>query len=71
VNSPKKKIKDFIIRFRPLPDYYSNDFKKDFAFMMESRDWCKEKIRNYRLGQIKALVRHAQKNVPYYRGLLH
>jgi phenylacetate-CoA ligase len=69
MNSLRKKIIDYSYRFRPLPDYYGEDFKKAFAFLMESRNWCKEKIRDYKLKKLRALLSHAQNNVPYYRNL--
>ncbi|MBD3218738.1 MAG: hypothetical protein GF310_10705, partial [candidate division Zixibacteria bacterium] len=69
VSSLSKKIIDYTYRFRPLPDYYGEDFKKAFAFLMESSNWCKEKIRDYKLEKLRALLSHAQNNVPYYRNL--
>jgi phenylacetate-coenzyme A ligase PaaK-like adenylate-forming protein len=64
-----KKIHNFLHRFRPLPDYYGDEFKAVYAFLIESQHWSREKIGEYKLGRLKALVRHAEQKVPYYRDL--
>jgi hypothetical protein len=53
----KKKIRDFIYRFRPLPDYYGRDFKRIYAFLKESRNWSRDRIQEYKLERLKALVK--------------
>ena len=65
----KKKIRDFVYRFRSLPDYYGRDFKRIHAFLKESRFWSRDRIREYKLERLRALVIHAGTNVPYYRDL--
>ena len=65
----KKKIRDFAYRFRPLPDYYGKDFKRIHAFLRESRHWNAERLQAYKLDRLRALVKHAGTNVPYYREL--
>jgi phenylacetate-CoA ligase len=65
----KKKIRDFVYRFRPLPDYYGRDFKRIYAFLKESRNWSRDRIQEYKLERLRALIKHAQTNVPYYRDL--
>jgi phenylacetate-coenzyme A ligase PaaK-like adenylate-forming protein len=65
----KKKLRDFIYRFRPLPDYYGQDFKKIFTFLQACRHWNRDKILEYKLKCLQKLVAHAEKNVPYYREL--
>jgi phenylacetate-CoA ligase len=64
-----KKIRDFFYRFRSLQNYYGDDFKEIFAFLWKSRNWDRERICEYKLKRLKALVEHAGKNVPYYREL--
>jgi len=65
----KKKIRDFFYCFRSLQNYYGDDFKEIFTFLQESRDWDRERVREYKLDRLKALVEHAGNNVPYYREL--
>lgn len=65
----KKKIRDFVCRFRPLPDNYGRDFKRIYAFLKESRNWSRDRIQEYKLERLVALVKHARTNVPYYRDL--
>jgi len=62
----KKKVRDWIYCYLPLPDYYGRDFKRIYAFLQQSCRWHKEKIQAYKLEKIRALLAHAQKNVPYY-----
>jgi phenylacetate-CoA ligase len=65
----KKKIRDRIYCYLPLPDYYGRDFKRIYSFLQQSCHWSKEQIQAYKLEQIRALLLHAQENVPYYRDL--
>lgn len=65
----KKRVRDFFHRFRPLPNYYGRDFKQIYAFLKVSRNWSRNRIQEYKLDRLKALVTHAQTNVPYYREL--
>jgi len=67
--SLREKMRDFIYRFRPLPDYYGREFKKAYNFLGQTRLWDRERILAYKLERLKALADHAQKNVPYYREL--
>lgn len=67
--SLSKRLKDFAYRFRPLPDYFGRDFKQASAFLDESRGWSRERIAEYKLQRLQALIRHAENNVPYYREL--
>ena len=63
------KIKSLYNRFIPLPDYYGDDFKKIYTFLLASQTWDKDKINAYKLDQLKALITHAEENVPYYQEL--
>lgn len=64
-----KRIRDYVYRFRPLPDYFGRDFKQVSAFLNQSRRWSREQIAEYKLERLQALVHHAEQNVPYYRDL--
>lgn len=65
----KTALKNYIYRFLPLPDFYGRDFKQIFKFLHESSSWNRDKLREYKLERLKALLAHAEKNVPYYREL--
>lgn len=67
--SMREKLRDFIYRFRPLPDYYGREFKQAYKFLAQSRLWDREHMAAYKLERLRALAEHAQKNVPYYREL--
>ncbi len=64
-----KRLRDFLYRFRPLPSYYGDDFKRIYEFLQHSRWWRRERVRDYKLRKLKELIEHAEKNVPYYREL--
>lgn len=64
-----KKARDFGFRFLPLDFYYGREFRKVHAFLKESSEWDRERILEYKLTRLKALVKHASQNVPYYREL--
>jgi phenylacetate-CoA ligase len=65
----KTALKNYLHRFLPLPDFYGKEFKRVFGFLLESQTWDRERIRNYKLECLKALIAHAKKSVPYYREL--
>ena len=69
MNSLLLKFKHFYYRFRPLEDYYGSEFKRIYSFLMESRKWPRENLADHKFKQLKALLEHAEKNVPYYREL--
>ena len=64
-----KRIKDFIYRFRPLDDYFGPEFKEIYSFLQTSRLWSAEQLREYKFTRLKALLQHAEQNVPYYQKL--
>jgi phenylacetate-coenzyme A ligase PaaK-like adenylate-forming protein len=64
-----KKINHFFSRYRPLEDFFGDEFKQVYAFLLESSKWNREKIREYKLERLKSLLKHAALNVPYYRDL--
>jgi phenylacetate-CoA ligase len=64
-----KKARDFGFRYLPLPFYYGREFRKVHASLKKSSRWNREQMQEYKLTRLKALVKHAGENVPYYRGL--
>jgi len=65
----RKKIRDRAYCYLPLPDYYGRDFKRIYAFLLQSCHWSREQLQAYKLERIRALLSHAQEKVPYYRDL--
>jgi len=63
------KIKNLYNRYIPLPDYYGDNFKKIHAFLSRNQKCSREQIAKYKLDSLKALVAHAEMNVPYYQDL--
>lgn len=63
------KITNIIYRFLPLPCYYGKDFRDIYSFLLNSQNWSFDRLQEYKLARLRALVRHAQHNVPYYRRL--
>ena len=51
----------------PLPIRYGRVFRDTYRFLQESQWWSKEKLEDYQMLQLKNLLDHAYKNVPYYR----
>jgi len=47
-----------------------DEFKRCFQRLQETQWWTKERLEELQLEQLRALVRHAYENVPYYRRLL-
>lgn len=48
---------------------YGPTFLYWMAFLKESEKWDKDRINAYQLEQVKNLLKHSLKNVPYYRKL--
>jgi phenylacetate-CoA ligase len=61
------KLRVYSYRFRPLADFYGAEFKRIYSFLLKTRQWGKGQIQEYKLGKIKQLIEHAEKNVPFYR----
>ena len=49
--------------------YYGKTFLYWSAFLRESEYWDKEKLEAFQIEQLKALLEHAARNVPYYKKL--
>lgn len=65
----KKRVRDRVYCYLPLPGYYGRDFKRVYGFLQESRRWSIERLEDYKLDRIKTLLEHAVNHVPYYREL--
>ena len=61
-----KRIRDFYYRFKPLQDYYGEDFKRNFDFLLESQEWSRTQMQEYKLACLRKLLVHARDHVPYY-----
>ena len=48
---------------------YGPTFRYWLGFLRESEYWDKEKLEAFQLEQLKALLNHAARNVPYYKKL--
>ena len=65
----------FIKRFRrkiPIklpvqPNWKEEEFLKWYNFLQESQWWSIERLKQYQMQQLKKLLNHAYKNVPYYK----
>jgi len=50
-----------------VPSYFA--FRKEYKFLKKSQRWDRERLRKYQLGELKKIIKHSYKNVPYYRRL--
>lgn len=50
----------------PITVLYGKDFKKKYNFLKESQNWSADKLEKYQMQQLKELLEHSYKNVPYY-----
>ncbi len=57
----------FYAKVRPVPGRYGSLFKRYYQFLNQSQWWDEGRLREYQLGELKKLLRHAYENVPYYR----
>lgn len=63
IKKPLKRIYDLL----PEKIRYSKTFWDTYNFLGESQWWPKEKIKEYQMMKLSALLEHVYKNVPYYR----
>ena len=54
----------------PFKYRYGHVFKKQFDFLMSSREWDTAKLLEYQDAQFRRLIQHVYKNVPYYRNVM-
>ena len=64
-----RSFKDYIHRYLSLPVFYGRNFREIYDFLEKSGKSDRERLQDYKLKKLQALVRHAEKNVPYYRDL--
>lgn len=62
----KKPIK-FVYGLIPYEKRLGKVFWDTYNFLQESQWWSKEKLEEYQMQQLEKLLKHAYKNVPYYR----
>ncbi|MFL0267492.1 phenylacetate--CoA ligase family protein [Candidatus Clostridium radicumherbarum] len=67
-NSPNFIEKPARYIYASIPDYirYGKNFRKQYKFLEKSQWWTREQHEEYQMLQIKRLLEHAYKNVPYY-----
>jgi len=51
--------------------HYGKSFWDTYRFLQESQWWDKDRLEEYQKAQLRRLIRHAYRNVPYYRGIFH
>jgi len=66
----KQRIKR-IYGLIPLSVRYDKVFRDMYKFLQESQWWSKEKLEDYQMQQLEKLLKHAYKNVPYYRRIFN
>lgn len=56
-------------RRRFIPHHIWDDecFRRYYEWLQETQWWSRDQLEQYQTEQLRALVRHAYKNVPYYR----
>ena len=66
----KNLLKPFYYRL-PMNICYGPMFAPTLGLLNESQHWSKERLAEYQLKKLRAMLDHAAKNVPYYRRLFH
>jgi len=64
---PIKQGAKYIYGAIPPRYRYGKVFWDTYNFLQESQWWSKEKLEEYQMRQLEKLLKHAYKNVPYYR----
>ncbi|PKP61718.1 hypothetical protein CVT91_02170 [Candidatus Atribacteria bacterium HGW-Atribacteria-1] len=62
----KKPIK-YLYGLMPYEKRLGRVFWDTYNFLQESQWWSKEKLEEYQMKELEKLLKHAYKNVPYYR----
>jgi phenylacetate-CoA ligase len=68
-NHLRKRVRDFLGCYIPLPYYYGRNFRRIFKFLLTSQHWPRDQMAQYKLDCLRALLRHAESHVPYYKRL--
>jgi len=53
------------------PIWKNPEFLKWYNFLQESQWWSRKKLEEYQMQQLEKLLKHAYKNIPYYRGVFN
>jgi len=64
---PAKRGLKYIYGAIPPRFRYGKVFWETYNFLQESQWWSGEKLQEYQVQQLEKLLKHAYKNVPYYR----
>ena len=64
-------IKKLYYNLVPFEKRYGEDFIKTYNFIMETKDWSLDKLKNYQFEQLKQILIHSKVNVPYYKNLFN
>lgn len=54
-------------RFVPHPIWDNEEFKRYYQWLQETQWWSRDQLEALQLEQLRALVKHAYEDVPYYR----
>jgi len=54
-------------KFVPHPIWDNEEFKRYYQWLLETQWWSRDQLEALQLEQLRALVKHAYENVPYYR----
>jgi phenylacetate-CoA ligase len=54
-------------KLKPRPDWDEKEFVSYYRWLNETQWWSRDKHEEYQLEKLRALVKHAYENVPYYR----
>jgi len=68
---PLKQSLKYAYSLLPVKIRYGKVFWETYNFLQKSQWWSREKLEQYQLEQLKNLLNHAYKNVPYYRRIFN
>jgi phenylacetate-CoA ligase len=55
----------------PITMRYGKVFWETYDFLQESQSWSNERLKEYQMQQLRKLLNHAYRNVPYYRKIFN
>ena len=62
-------IKSNYYKFVPFRYRYGNVYGKTLDFLLESQHWDEERVKKYQEEELRKLLTHCYRNVPYYRDM--
>ena len=62
-------IKSNYYKFVPFRYRYGKVYSKTLDFLLESQHWDEERVKKYQEDELRKLLTHCYKNVPYYRDM--